>query len=398
MRKMKKILLLSIIFCWAVVWPAASQNRSITFEPKDWKKAVAKAKMENKLIFLDCHTSWCGPCKNLATNIFTQDQVADFYNKYFVNLAMDMEKDVDGVVLSKIYKPEAYPTLLFIDPQTELVVLRVTGGGNVQRILSIAKEALNSDNTLVGSCNRYRRGERSPEFVKKLMNDLSLAEMEEFHREVAETYFAGLNRKQGTEKENWELFKKHIDNPYSDIFRKVVNARKEYSTLFGEEEVAVALQWVVILELGRIADATMFPDPKEKTTRYRKLVQLLRGMDFRGATALLTDACFALALMSDCRDAWHILEKGGRYKLGDECYKIPDATLLYPLSPLISSLEEHIILTELLDWVDRIKLRCSSMPYLARLALNRSLILARLGELKEASAARTEYEQYCTMR
>ena len=88
---------------------------------------------------------------------------------------MDMEKDVDGVMLSKVYKPTAFPTLLFIDPHTELVVHRVTGGGDVEYILSIARVALSSDNTLAGSCRRYRQGERSPEFVKKLMNDLKLA-------------------------------------------------------------------------------------------------------------------------------------------------------------------------------------------------------------------------------
>lgn len=86
-----------------------AQNRSITFEPKDWKQAVEKAKGENKLIFLDCYTSWCGPCKNLAANIFTRDAVADFYNRHFVNVSMDMEKDVDGVMLSKVYQPDAYP-------------------------------------------------------------------------------------------------------------------------------------------------------------------------------------------------------------------------------------------------------------------------------------------------
>lgn len=35
-------------------------------------------KKEKKLIFVDCYTSWCGPCKMLAKNVFTQDKVADF--------------------------------------------------------------------------------------------------------------------------------------------------------------------------------------------------------------------------------------------------------------------------------------------------------------------------------
>lgn len=170
---MKRSFLLVFLLWISIGGGVIAQNRSIRFEPKDWKKAVEKARKENKLIFLDCHTSWCWPCKNLAANIFTKDAVADFYNQNFINVDMDMGKDVDGVMLSKVYKPTAFPTLLFIDPHTELVVHRVTGGGDVEYILSIARVALSSDNTLAGSCRRYRQGERSPEFVKKLMNDLS---------------------------------------------------------------------------------------------------------------------------------------------------------------------------------------------------------------------------------
>lgn len=394
-----KSFLLFVVFLGGIVFSGITQNRSIIFEPKDWKKAVAKAKKENKLIFLDCHTSWCGPCKHLAKNIFTQDVVADFYNEHFVNLNMDMEKDVDGVMLSKIYQPEAYPTLLFIDPQTELVVHRVTGSGDVQRILSVAEEALNSENTLIGSCNRYRKGDRSPEFLKKLMNDLKLAGNKKMLREVAETYFTGLNRQDLISPENWELFKAYIDNPYSDVFWWVISHRKEYENLFGEEEVAVALQWVIILELGDIANSMSNVNRFETEARYQKLITLLKLMDFSGATALLTDVYLAESLMKDCGNAWCVVRDAYQYNLqGDEFYNIPNVQLWYPLSFVIPAMEDQVILVELLGLIDRIKLRCSSMPYLARLALDRFLIFERMGKTELSRQAITEYEQYCTMR
>lgn len=37
-------------------------------------------------------------------------------------------------------------------------------------------------------------------------------------------------------------------------------------------------------------------------------------------------------------------------------------------------LEDRVILTELSEIINRIKLRCTSMPYLARLALNSAVI------------------------
>ena len=80
-----------LIWCFWFVGVDA-QNRSIVFREGNWEKILKQAKKEKKLIFVDCYTSWCGPCKMLAKNVFTQDKVADFYNTEFVCVKMDMEK------------------------------------------------------------------------------------------------------------------------------------------------------------------------------------------------------------------------------------------------------------------------------------------------------------------
>ena len=80
-----------LIWCFWFVGVDA-QNRSIVFREGNWEKILKQAKKEKNLIFVDCYTSWCGPCKMLAKNVFTQDKVADFYNTEFVCVKMDMEK------------------------------------------------------------------------------------------------------------------------------------------------------------------------------------------------------------------------------------------------------------------------------------------------------------------
>ena len=67
-----------------------AQNRSIEFREGNWEQMLKMAKKEKKMIFVDCYTSWCGPCKMLAKNIFTQDSVADFYNVNFICFQIDM--------------------------------------------------------------------------------------------------------------------------------------------------------------------------------------------------------------------------------------------------------------------------------------------------------------------
>ena len=113
---MKKVFLLVMLVA-GILFGAEAQNRSINFEQtKVWKQIVKKAKKEKKLIFVDCYTSWCGPCKMLANNVFTKDEVADYFNQTFVNAKYDMEKDEDGIILKTQSGVKAFPTLVFVDP------------------------------------------------------------------------------------------------------------------------------------------------------------------------------------------------------------------------------------------------------------------------------------------
>ena len=68
---------------------------------------------------MDCYTSWCGPCKALAKNVFTQEKVGEFFNPRFINVKYDMEKG-DGKMLNEKYKKYivGYPTLLLLNADT----------------------------------------------------------------------------------------------------------------------------------------------------------------------------------------------------------------------------------------------------------------------------------------
>jgi len=65
-----------------------------------WDQLKTEAKKQHKPIFVDCYTSWCGPCKMMATKIFPQKEVGDFYNSNFVCYSVDMEKG-EGIQLAR---------------------------------------------------------------------------------------------------------------------------------------------------------------------------------------------------------------------------------------------------------------------------------------------------------
>jgi thiol:disulfide interchange protein len=127
---MKAIHLLFIVFLLANL-PAFAQG--IIFEEISFEEALAKAKSENKFIFMDCYTEWCGPCKIMSRNVFTRKEAGDFFNANLVNLKVDMEKG-EGVALAKRYAIQAYPTMLLIRPDG-MVQHRLVGSLDVLTLL-----------------------------------------------------------------------------------------------------------------------------------------------------------------------------------------------------------------------------------------------------------------------
>ena len=110
-----------------------AQADGIAFRVLSFSEALKRAEVEDKLLFVDCFTTWCGPCKRLSKVVFKDSLVADYFNRHFVNLKMDMEKG-EGVELRKKYGVHAYPTLLFINSSGE-VVYRLVGAEDAPELL-----------------------------------------------------------------------------------------------------------------------------------------------------------------------------------------------------------------------------------------------------------------------
>lgn len=88
----------------------------ITFNTNaDLSAALEKAKIENKVVFLDFYTTWCYPCKMMDQGAFRDWDVADYMTSNCVALKVDAEKD-NGLALSSQFGVGAYPTLVFLSP------------------------------------------------------------------------------------------------------------------------------------------------------------------------------------------------------------------------------------------------------------------------------------------
>jgi len=96
-------------------------NSQIVFIEDNWNEALKQAAAQHKYIFVDAYATWCGPCKMLKATTFKNKKAAEFYNKNFINIAIDMEKGM-GPQLAAQWRMQAYPTLIIFNPKGEPVL------------------------------------------------------------------------------------------------------------------------------------------------------------------------------------------------------------------------------------------------------------------------------------
>ncbi len=120
--------------------PQPSPNIGIQFFDGTWDQVLAKAKKEKRLIFLDVYATWCGPCKRLQANTFTDEEVGKYFNKHFINVKLDGEKG-EGRTIAQRYGVRAYPSLYFLD-HTGQVVHFTAGFRDPQRMIELGESVV----------------------------------------------------------------------------------------------------------------------------------------------------------------------------------------------------------------------------------------------------------------
>lgn len=154
---------------------------------KPFSQILEQAKKEGKLVFMDCYTSWCGPCKRLAAVVFPDSAVGEFYNRTFVNTKFDMEKG-EGTDIANRYSIRAYPTLLWLDGDGN-VKHKIVGGLDATGLIANGKKAVDpTPGILTGMRQKYKDGNREPDFLREFVNTLynSGEKYEDYFKEYLE--------------------------------------------------------------------------------------------------------------------------------------------------------------------------------------------------------------------
>ena len=132
-----------------------------------------KAKAEDRIIFVDAFTTWCGPCKAMAANTFPNADVGKFFNQHFISMKIDMEKEM-GLQFRKSYDVTSYPTLFFID-YDGVVVLKSVGSKNPADLVALGESVLSKYDKSTKYETAYNAGDRSFDLVYDYVTALNKA-------------------------------------------------------------------------------------------------------------------------------------------------------------------------------------------------------------------------------
>nr|WP_320119194.1 thioredoxin family protein [uncultured Marinifilum sp.] len=225
--------------------------QGIEFEHGTFNEALAKAKKENKLVFMDCYTSWCGPCKHLAKTVFTQKEVGDYFNANFVCVKMDMEKG-EGIELCKKYGVKAFPTLLFIDTKGE-VVHKVVGGKPAGDLIEDAKAATNPELNMNALTEKYKNGNRDYDFMITLLKALNNEGNDLMAGVVSKELLAKYPIEKFLNKELFQVVNSGNLSFESDDFKKVLGKQDQLKKELGEQAFGQFVGGVVWKHLSAYA-------------------------------------------------------------------------------------------------------------------------------------------------
>lgn len=251
---MKKYLIL-VAFIVLMGSTTFAQGDGIKFTDAPWEEILAQAAKEDKLIFMDAYAEWCGPCKMMAKNSFPQKSAGDLYNANFINVQMDMEKGI-GRELAKKYEVRAYPTLLFLDEEGN-VVHRSIGYQTAEQLVELGEAASDPDRQLASLDARYKKGDRDAEFLYNYTK-ARYEVMDGSYKEVAEEYMK--TQTDWTTPGNQEFILVFADGVNSKLFQYMMNHRQAFVNQFGEELVSRKIQQAIYSEISTPGNSLKLED------------------------------------------------------------------------------------------------------------------------------------------
>ncbi len=117
------LMLPALLLAWAPAQAVPSTAKDLSW--REWNSGVKEAGSSDRFVLVDVYTDWCGWCKRMDRDVYSQREVRDYLSQKFVVVKLDAESETPASYEGKSYtartlanrfRVNSYPTTIFLRP------------------------------------------------------------------------------------------------------------------------------------------------------------------------------------------------------------------------------------------------------------------------------------------
>ncbi len=228
-----------------------------------FEEALKKARELNKPVFVNWFADWAIPCHGMNQYVFSNEEFAQWMDKHFVNLFIDITS-TEGNSWAVKYDAFMMAQYAVLNTDGDLI-FRIVGGSPLPGFQKLLELSLNPKTTLPGMDKRYENGERSLEFLRNYADVLKTAGLHERKRQIIDELFTKVKNKDLSKKENWDYFIQKINDDDDELFQYLLVNKAEFVKNIGKNSVNQFIAGVYAMKLFPYICGSTAYDSKKMT-------------------------------------------------------------------------------------------------------------------------------------
>lgn len=244
------ILLLAFILSPKYIFSQKINFTEIKSE-KDWLDILEKAKNLDKAIFLDIYAVWCGPCKKMDSEVFSDPRVAEFYNNNFINTKVDGESQF-GVILAREFSLRGYPSMYYFD-NNKFIYSQLVGFRPSENFIEYGKMITKYKNNLKNYAESFEKGNLNSGDIKNYIDILTEINYKEPISKITETFISSMKLNDILDPDNKLLIINSALKFESVQFQDILNENDSLTSIWGWKDYSNLLENVFQEALERAA-------------------------------------------------------------------------------------------------------------------------------------------------
>lgn len=230
MKLINKISFLTIMLVLLASRSLGQESVGVKFIEKPFDQIKEMAKAQNKLIFVDCYFTNCGPCKKMLKEEFPKKEMGDFLNANFISTKYnsDIKEEAKWIDLWRVH---SFPTFIFMNADGE-VLYRMTGFQPADKFISLVTAGLKTDDFHAIE-TEYKKGNRSKKLLLTYIDKLEKQNNIETSKVVALELLSSKDISILTDSAMFNLFLKYVDNPEDLVFLNAYKNKDAYISRYG---------------------------------------------------------------------------------------------------------------------------------------------------------------------